>query len=81
MTLDEFLKEVDLSGVILRTRRCPSHKENYYVYRLKNTSLIQRYITIHEDLMKSKANSLSIERYDYSLQGAERFLEVVHLNN
>lgn len=77
MLLSEFLKSVDLSGLLLHTKKVESQKESYYVLRLRDTSLIQRYIVIHQDHTRTRRCSLSIDSYYHTLTHAMYYLEGV----
>lgn len=77
MRLPDFLHSVGLSGTLQFSQEFPSKKENYYVIRLRNPGLSQRYIIIHDDKQRSERCSLSIQRYAYTLKECMNFLESV----
>ena len=82
MKLADFLHSVGLSGTLQHSRDFPRKKESYYVIRLRNPGLSQKYIIIHDDKDRSRRCSLSIQRYDTTLEGCMEFLQTVDdLNN
>ncbi len=77
MKLADFLHGVGLSGTLQHSQEFPSKKESYYVIRLRNPGLSQKYIIIHDDKQRSKRCSLSIQRYAYTLKECMNFLQTV----
>jgi len=77
MLPSEFLKSVDLSGLLLHTKEVPLYRESYFILRLKDTKLTQRYIVLHEDHTRSKRRALSIDRYYHTLNEAMVYLDGV----
>ena len=77
MRLPDFLHSVGLSGTLQSTQEFPTKSEKYYVIRLRNPGLTQRYIIIHDDLQRSERCSLSIQRYGNTLKDCMDFLESV----
>ena len=77
MKLADFLHSVGLSGTLQHSAEFPDKKENYYVIRLRNHGLSQRYIIIHDDKQRTERCSLSIQRYEDTLKDCMNFLESV----
>lgn len=77
MRLPDFLHSVGLSGTLQHSQDFPSKKESYYVIRLRNHGLSQRYIIIHDDKQRSERCSLSIQRYEDTLKDCMNFLDSI----
>ena len=77
MRLPDFLHSVGLSGTLQYSQEFPSKKESYYVIRLRNPGLSQRYIITHDDTTRSERCALSIQRYEATLKSCMNFLESV----
>lgn len=77
MKLADFLHSVGLSGTLQYSKDFPTKQESYYVIRLRNPGLSQKYIIIHDDKDRSRRCSLSIQRYEITLKECMDFLQTV----
>ncbi len=75
MRVEDFVTSVGVKGRILYTQKIGNQGETYYLIRLKDKLLLQRFMIIHEDHYKGKKYALSIDSYYSSMAMGMKHIE------
>lgn len=67
MKINDFLTNVGVEGRLLYTQEIREQGETYYLIRLKDKILLQRFMIMHQDHRKNKKYALSIDSYYSSM--------------
>lgn len=75
LNIDKFLKECGVEGRLIRSIASSSGGKDYFIVKLKDSNLIQRYmIIIREAILGLVTPKTNILRYENSLENCETFL-------